>query len=356
MSVYIDGTPPAPESVIVSSSIKTSNLLKKTNPSDSQQQLSLPGDQLTLDFTTDEHLHEVYVTVDGKEYPATGSATQWNVITDTTIPLTANQEVSFFLSRYTDLAGNEQVTPTETATKGTDSMSVYIDGTPPAPESVIVSSSIKTSNLLKKTNPSDSQQQLSLPGDQLTLDFTTDDHLHEVHVTVDDGRSILRQDPKTNPSDHNSSWKVITDTTIPLTANQGMVSFFLSRYTDLAGNEQVTPTETATKGTDSMSVYIDGTPPAPESVIVSSSIKTSNLLKKTNPSDSQQQLSLPGDQLTLDFTTDEHLHEVYVTVDGKEYPATGSAYSVEGHNRYNDSTDSESGGFLLPQPLYGSCR
>ena len=130
MSVYIDGTPPAPESVIVSSSIKTSNLLKKTNPSDSQQQLSLPGDQLTLDFTTDEHLHEVYVTVDGKEYPATGSATQWNVITDTTIPLTANQEVSFFLSRYTDLAGNEQVTPTE---KGTDSMSVYIDGTPPAP-------------------------------------------------------------------------------------------------------------------------------------------------------------------------------------------------------------------------------
>ena len=114
-----------------------------------------------------------------------------------------------------------------------------------------------------------------------------------------------------------------SDTTIPLTANQE-VSFFLSRYTDLAGNEQVTPTETySTKGTDSMSVYIDGTPPAPESVIVSSSIKTSNLLLKTNPSDSQQQLdSLPGDQLTLDFTTDEHLHEVYVTSHGKEYPVT----------------------------------
>ena len=225
------------------------------------------------------------MTVDGTEYPATGSATQWTVITDTTIPLTANQEVSFFLSRYTDLAGNEQVTPTQTATKGTDSMSVYIDGTPPAPESVIVSSSIKTSNLLKKTNPSDSQQQLSLPGDQLTLDFTTNEHLHEVYVTVDG-----KEYPATGSA---TQWNVITDTTIPLTANQE-VSFFLSRYTDLAGNEQVTPTETATKGTDSMSVYIDGTPPAPESVIVSSSIKTSNLLKKTNPSDSQQQLSFLG--------------------------------------------------------------
>ena len=52
-----------------------------------------------------------------------------------TIPLTANQEVS----RYTDLANSRYA-----ATKGTDSMSVYIDGTPPAPESVIVSSSIKT--------------------------------------------------------------------------------------------------------------------------------------------------------------------------------------------------------------------
>ena len=72
------------------------------------------------------------------------------------------------------------------------------------------------------------------------------------------------------------------------------------------------------KGTDSMSVYIDGTPPAPESVIVSSSIKTSNLLKKTNPSDSQQQLSLPGDPCDSGlYNKNEHLHEVYVTVDGK---------------------------------------
>ena len=86
--------------------------------------------------------------VDGTEYQATGSDTQWTVQTDPTTPLTGDQEVSFSLSRYTDLAGNEQITPTTSASEGTDSKSVYVDDTAPDETTIIVSSSIETSNTL----------------------------------------------------------------------------------------------------------------------------------------------------------------------------------------------------------------
>ena len=123
--------------------------------------------------------------VDGTEYRATGSDTEWTVQTDTTSPLTGDQEVSFSLSRYTDLAGNEQITPTTSVSEGTDSKSVYVDDTAPDETTIIVSSSIETSNFLGETNPEDPDQYLSLTGDQLTLEFTTEEHLSEVHVMVD---------------------------------------------------------------------------------------------------------------------------------------------------------------------------
>ncbi|HJM96291.1 MAG TPA: LamG-like jellyroll fold domain-containing protein, partial [Candidatus Marinimicrobia bacterium] len=274
-SVKIDVTDP----MIMSTTITTDNTLAGTD--DYGKLLAKDGDKITLDFTTDENLSSAEVIINGETIEATGSEKSWSATTTNSF-MSDESEVSFEITKFTDIVGNENNEPSTTS----DSIgsTVRIDVTDP----MIMSTTITTDNTLAGTG--DDGKLLAKDGDTITLDFTTDEDLSSAEVIIN-GETIVATGSET-------SWSATT--TNSFMSDESEVSFEVYEFIDLAGNETSEPS--ATSDNNGNSVRIDATLPR----ILLTELKSTN--SSTNQDlGSDTLLAKKDDKVTLTFTTSERV-------------------------------------------------
>ena len=116
-----------------------------------------------------------------------------------------------------------------------------------------------------------------------------------------------------------TKWTVTSDS--KQTDLDKQAEFYLSSYTDLAGNLQTTSTQSQTTDTEGYSVYVDTELPDSLTILSSTSISRSNSLDLTDVS-GYVYPTLIDDRITFEFETDEPLSSVSVSLAGNEYQAS----------------------------------
>ena len=254
-SVNIDKTPPTFNTLTI----------KSDNSDNSNPTVAIVGDEIKVDFTADETIENITVTIGGKPatvYNITGNRWAAFNYVDTDFP----EFITFNLTCY-DLAGNEKiVSHSQSSVATTDEKSVSYDSSPPSISNISIVSNNSTINTLAKV------------GDVVTITFTSSEALGDTDVLV----------YGTNPasvSNTGNSWTA-TYTMRSDDAN-GIIPFAITYY-DLAGNSG----EQKTQANASNSVTFDKTPPTFSSVSIMSSNAASGLAKV-------------GNLITLSFTSSE---------------------------------------------------
>ena len=276
-SVTVDQT--APELTAVS--------IESNNTNDTT--LATDGNTITLSFTSDEPILPPTVTINGDTVTATvlgGDTTTWSA--ETTIASTDDDGVVAFSITYSDLASNDGGIATSPTAGNSD---VTVDNTAPTLSQVTI-----------KSSSSDSSQ--AIPGDTIELTIVSSEPINTPTVTIN-GDTVTA-----TGNNNNTLWSA-TKAIASGDDVDGPVTFNIA-FTDLATNVG-TPIAATTDGTDvtvsQTSTTADTTKPTLDTV----------LLKSSN---SDETLAIPGDTVTLSFTSDEPILPPTVTINGDTVTAT----------------------------------
>ena len=250
------------------------------------------------------------------------------------ILMTTDGKISFYVSSFTDLTGNEgtssvAITSRSDDKTGTDSKMVLVDDTAPT-NSIITDVTIETDNSLSRTDPTDMSgfTSLSKSTDTLTVQFSTSEPLSSAVVIID-GKPVVAvpSDVYGSPDTTGKEWMASSSS---MSTTDGKISFYVSSFTDLTGNEGTSSSAISSRsddmtGTDSKMILVDDTAPT-NSIITDVTIETDNSLSRTDPTDMSgfTYLSKSTDTLTVQFSTSEPLSSAEVMIDGKPVDAVPS--------------------------------
>ena len=205
---------------------------------------------------------------------------------------------------------------------GTDSKMILVDDTAPT-NSIITDVTIETDNSLSRTDPTDMSgfTSLSKSTDTLTVQFSTSEPLSSAEVMID-GKPVdaVPSDEYGSPDTTGKEWMASSSS---MSTTDGKISFYVSSFTDLTGNEGTSSSAISSRsddmtGTDSKMILVDDTAPT-NSIITDVTIETDNSLSRTDPTDMSgfTYLSKSTDTLTVQFSTSEPLSSAEVMIDGK---------------------------------------
>ncbi len=277
-SVTVDQT--APELTTVS--------IESNNTNDTT--LATDGNTITLSFTSDEPILPPTVTINGDTVTATvlgGDTTTWSA--ETTIASTDDDGVVDFSITYSDLASNDGGIATS-PTAGNPG--VTVDNTAPTLSLVTI-----------KSSSSDNSQ--AMPGDTIELTFVSSEPINTPTVTING-------DTVTATGNNNDTLWSATKAIASGDDVDGPVTFNIA-FTDLATNVGI-PIAATTDDTDvtvsQTSTTADTTKPTLRTVLLTSDNSVDNTL------------AIPGNTVTLSFTSDEPILPPTVTINGDTVTAT----------------------------------
>ena len=323
--ILVDDTAPT-NSIITDVTIETDNSLSRTDPTDMSgfTHLSKSTDTLTVQFSTSEPLSSAEVMIDGKPVDAVPSdvygspdttGKEW--MASSSSMSTTDGKISFYVSSFTDLTGNEGTSSVAISSRsddmtGTDSKMILVDDTAPT-NSIITDVTIETDNSLSRTDPTDMSgfTHLSKSTDTLTVQFSTSEPLSSAEVMID-GKPVdaVPSDVYGSPDTTGKEWMASSSS---MSTTDGKISFYVSSFTDLTGNEGTSSSAISSRsddmtGTDSKMILVDDTAPT-NSIITDVTIETDNSLSRTDPTDMSgfTSLSKSTDTLTVQFRTSEPL-------------------------------------------------
>ena len=251
--------------------------------------LAKTGNTVTLSFTSDEPILPPTVTINGDTVTATvlgGDTTTWSA--ETTIASTDADGVVDFSISFFDLASNDGGIATSPTAGNSD---VTVDNTAPTLSLVTI-----------KSSSSDSSQ--AMPGDTIELTIISSEPINTPTVTING-------DPVTATGNNNNTLWSATKAIASGDDVDGPVTFNIA-FTDLATNVGI-PIAATTDDTD---------------VTVSQTSTTADTTKPTlrtvslTSDNSVETLAIPGDTVTLSFTSDEPILPPTVTINGDTVTAT----------------------------------
>ena len=252
--------------------------------------LAKTGNTITLSFTSDEPILPPTVTINGDTVTATvlgGDTTTWSA--ETTIASTDDDGVVDFSITYSDLASNDGGIATSPTAGNSD---VTVDNTAPTLSLVTI-----------KSSSSDNSQ--AMPGDTIELTFVSSEPINTPTVTING-------DTVTATGNNNDTLWSATKAIASGDDVDGPVTFEIA-FTDLATNVGI-PIAATTDDTDvtvsQTSTTADTTKPTLDTVLLTSSNSVDNTL------------AIPGDTVTLSFTSSEPIGTPVVTINGGEVTAT----------------------------------
>ena len=281
--------PPTPEPPTPDTTAPTLTTVSIESNNTNDTTLATDGNTITLSFTSDEPILPPTVTINGDTVTATvlgGDTTTWSA--ETTIASTDADGVVDFSISFFDLASNDGGIATSLTT---GNPGVTVDNTAPTLTTVSIESDNTDTNL-------------ATTDDTITLEFTSSEPIQTPAVTF----GGISADTVTESGNTWSATKIIT----AADSDGSAVTFDIS-FSDLATNVGI-PIAATTDGTDvtvsQTSTTADTTKPTLRTVLLTSDNSVDNTL------------AIPGDTVTLSFTSDEPILPPTVTINGDTVTAT----------------------------------